>query len=222
MYIKTLISLLILILMINTDMVSQVNVRIGYVAGFPQLPVNDNILANFSPVSGEVSKSFGSAGFMQGLQLGLRYRISNYGIELGWESMSRDRSALIFNPSNDSFTERTYDYSLSSYRAGIDNYFGKFGLGTALMYQRLKIDRVIGNNDLTLTNDRQLGLRIEFIWQVQKSPFISLEIRPYYQFSLEEYNLSALAEDLDVDTSVGVLESPKMWGISLVFYNGRQ
>ena len=90
------------------------------------------------------------------------------------------------------------------------------------MYQSLKIERVIGNNELPITKERKLGLRLEFIWQVQESPFISFEIRPFYQFSLSDYNLSGLAEDLGLAAGVDVMESPKMWGLSLVFYNGRQ
>ncbi len=222
MKLKTLIGWITCMLLISLDMSAQVNVKVGYIASFPQLTVNDNLLSSFNPSNAEVSERFGSTGFMQGLQLGLRYRISNFAAEVGWESVSRDRSALIFNPTNDNFTNRQYNYSLSSYRAGVDNYFGKYGIGTALMYQRLKIDRVIGSNDLALTKERQLGLRLEFIWQVQESSAISFEIRPFYQFSLKDYNLSGLAEDLDLSTGVDTMESPKMWGVSLVFYNGRQ
>lgn len=222
MKLKTLIGYMICMTLLSVELTAQVNVRVGYIASFPQLSVNDNLLASFDPVNGEVSDGFGSTGFMQGLQLGLRYRVGNFAIEAGWESVSRDRSALIFNTTSDSFTNREYNYSLSSYRTGIDNYFGKYGLGTTLMYQSLKIERIIGNNELPITKERKLGLRLEFIWQVQESPFISFEIRPFYQFSLGDYNLSGLAEDLGLAASVDVMESPKMWGLSLVFYNGRQ
>ncbi len=222
MKLRVLIGYILCMMLSASELLSQVNVRVGYVAAFPQLSVNDNLLSSFDPVNGEVSDGFGSTGFMQGLQLGLRYRIGNFAIETGWESVSRDRSALIFNSLTESFTNRAYNYSLSSFRTGIDNYFGKYGIGTTLMYQRLKIDRIIGGNDLTLTKERQLGLRLEFIWQVQESSAISFEIRPFYQFSLKDYNLSGLAEDLDLSTGVDIMESPKIWGVSLVFYNGRQ
>ena len=201
---------------------SQVNIKIGYNIGFPQLPVNDDILAQFSPADSEVIDPFSPISFMHGIQLGLRYRVGNIAAEVGWESISRDRTALTYRAANDSFTDRQYNYSLSGLSVGVDNYFGRFGLGSVLLYNKLSIDRTIGNNNLGIVSDRQLALRLQFIWQVQESEMVAVQIKPYYQFNLKGYSLSNLATDLDVSGSIDADESPKVFGISLIFYNGRQ
>ena len=216
------IALVLMIILVSTSIYSQVNVKIGYNIGFPQLPVNDDILAQYSPADSEVIDPFSATSFMHGIQLGLRYRVGNIAAEVGWESISRDRTALTYRAANDSFTDRQYNYSLSGLSVGVDNYFGRFGLGSVLLYNKLSIDRTIGNNNLGIVNDRKLALRLQFIWQVQESEMVALQIKPYYQFNLKGYNLSNLANDLDVSGSIDANESPKIFGISLIFYNGKQ
>ena len=200
----------------------QANIKIGYNLGLPELPINDEILSSYNPPDSEVIESFGSIGFMHGIQLGVRYRWGNLAAEFGWESISRDRTALSYRSSTDSFSDRQYNYALSGLSIGLDNYIGKFGIGSTLLYQKLKIDRSIGNNNLGIINERQLGLRMQFIWQIQEGEFVSLMIKPYYQFSIGKYNLDPLARDVDVNSGSEFMENPKIFGISLIFYNGRQ
>lgn len=200
----------------------QVNIKIGYNLTFPNLSVNDELLQAFQPMDSEVVESFGSIGFMHGIQLGIRYRWSNVAAELGWENLSRDRTALSYRASSDSFTDRQYNYSFTGFSFGLDNYFNKFGLGSTLLSQKLGVSRAIGNNDLTLVDERNWALRLQFIIRVQESSMVSLLLKPYYQFSLNSYDLTPLADDLNVGGLPDLSESPTFFGITLVFYNGRQ
>ena len=201
---------------------SQVNIKIGYHVAIPSFTENDRILSMFEPSGSRVEQPFGSLKFMHGIQLGLRYKWENVGVELGWENASRDRTALIYNPSTDTFTDRQYNYGFGGYYFGMDSYFNQFGLGSMILLQNLNVDRVVGNNELNLISDTELALRLQFIWQVQESSLVSLMIKPYYQFSLGSYSLAPLANDLGVGGANSFQESPNIFGVSLVFYNGRQ
>lgn len=198
----------------------QINIKVGYGLGFPNLSAIDDLLSGYQPVEGEVVESFGSLGFIHGIQLGLRYRIANTGLEVGWETMSRDLSALIFEPSNDSFTDRTYSFGLNSLHVGVEHYFDRYGLGIALHSQKLGIERPIGNNDLVLADQRKGALRLMFIWQVQESDSVALMIKPYYQFPLASHDISRFADELGTASLRD--DSLSMFGLSFVFYNGRQ
>ncbi len=211
---------MILICLLSFSSAAQVNIKVGYGLAFPQLSNVNEILAAYQPAGSTISEPFGSLSVVHGIQLGLRYRLLNTGIEIGWETMAQDKSALAFVPSSDSFIDRTYRFSLNSYHIGIEHYFDKYGIGSALHTQRLGIQRSIGNNDLPLVNERNLALRLQFIWQVQQSDLVSLLIKPYYQIPLGSFDLSPFVEDIEVE---GFREdSLSVFGISLVFYNGRQ
>jgi len=199
---------------------AQVNIKVGYGISFPQLSTVNQILADWQPAGANISEPFGSLSVVHGIQLGVRYRLANTGIELGWETMAQDKSALAFVPSSDAFIDRTYRFALNSYHVGIEHYFDKYGIGTALHSQRLGIERPIGNNDLSLVSERQLAIRLQLIWQVQKSDLVSVLIKPYYQIPLGSYDLSAFADDIGVSDFRE--DSLSMFGVSLVFYNGRQ
>jgi len=134
--------------------------------------------------------------------------------------MSQEKSALAFLPNSDSFIDRNYSFAFSSYNIGLEHYFDRYGLGAALHNQNLGIDRVIGNNDLPLVNERELSIRFQFIWQVQQSDLVSLMIKPYYQLPLGTFDVSGFADDIGVADFRD--DSLSMFGISLVFYNGRQ
>ena len=205
-----------------THAFSQINIKIGYNLTFPDFKVSDQLLSDFSPEDGEIRKSFGDLNFVHGIQLGLRYQISDMAVELGWENMSRTRNALIYRAPIDAFMDREYNFSLSSISFGVDNYFDRFGIGTTLLYQKMGVSRLIGSNDLNLVAQRELALRLQFILQVQESSLVSLMIKPYYQFNLKGYDLTPLANDLGLSGISRLEESPSMFGLSLVFYNGRQ
>ncbi len=214
------ISVLTLFEMAGLD--AQINVKIGYNIGFPQLSVNDEILRNYIPVDSELVQPFGSIGFMHGIQLGLRQRWGSFALEVGWENMSRDKMSLSYNAVEDSFKDRQYNYAFNGFNFGLDNYIGRFGIGSTFLAQKMSINRVVGNNDLKLISEQQIALRLQFIWQVQQSDFVSLVVKPYYQFALKGYDMTALATDLNVSGLANLSETPKVFGIALVFYNGRQ
>ena len=201
---------------------AQVNIKVGYNSAFPQFNVHSDIIKAYQPEGQDLVEPFGSIDFLHGIQLGVRYRTGNTAFELGWENMSRKSNSLSFREENEEFIERSYSNSLSGLSAGIDNYFGSFGIGSAIYLQSFGIDRIVGNNDLKIVDETKYALRISFLWKIQQSDFVSFYVKPYYQFWLGEYDLTPLATDLKVFDVAKTVEQPTMFGISFVFYNGRQ
>lgn len=200
---------------------SQLNVKIGYNASFPSFAQTNQLLEAYSVPDQEITDPFKTLSFMHGIQLGARYRMGNVGILAGWERVARNRSALSFKSQGEVFTTRTYDFSLSGFHFGFENYFGRFGYSTSLHAMNYNISRQVSSNNLQLVSDTNWNLRMSLIWILQESDLVSVSIQPYYQFNLSDYNIAPFASDIgSSSTSSG--ESIKTFGISFVFYNGRQ
>jgi len=206
---------------IASELTGQINLKIGYNTAMPNFEESDAILSSYMPENTELVQGFGRLKFIHGIQLGLRYQIGTTAFELGWENMNRSRTSLFYNSSTDSFTERSYKYGLAAYSFGMDNYFGDFGIGSVLKSQAIGIEREIGNNSLQVVNERNWNLRLHLIWVLQKSKSVSLVLQPFYQFSLGAYDLEPLAIELDV-SDLETSMKPSVFGISLIFYNGKQ
>ncbi len=202
-------------------LLSQINLKIGYNPAIGSFGGINEVLSSFNPNGMSVEKAFGDLRFVHGIQLGVRYKISKSALELSWENISRDRTALIYSSSSDSFSERKYNFGISSWALSFDNYFKPIGFGTSITSTQLKITRDIGNNSLVIDNDRNWGVRVHLNWTIQESELVSLVIKPYYQFYLNQYSINVLPTDLN-NSPNSQLEGLNFFGVSFVFYNGRQ
>ena len=214
--------LFILMSIFYVNLVGQANLKIGYNPAIGNFSTINSILNQYQPANSELQKSFGSLHFVHGIQLGVRYRLGASALELGWDNLSRDRNALTYNPNSESFSERSYGFSINSFSLGFDSYFGNIGFGSALLQSKLNINRQINSNDLNLVSESQWALRLQLNWIIQKSSHVSVAIKPYYQFTLAPYDLELFAADLDVSSPLGFSENTGFFGLSFVFYNGKQ
>lgn len=204
----------------NSD--AQLNLKIGYNPAYGTFSTVNKLLSEYDLGNQDIKDNFGSLHFIHGIQLGVRYSFGPAAFEFGWDHLSRDRSSLAFNSVNESFLERTYSYSLNSLLLGVDSYWGTFGFGTFITSSTLNINRKIGNNKLSISNESQMGLRLHLNIILQKGDYVTFVVKPFYQFPLNNYNLSQLAADLNVTNSTDISESAQLFGLSFVFYNGWQ
>jgi len=200
---------------------AQINVKVGYNVVSPSFSEVNDLLASYSPTVGEVSKSFGDLAFMHGIGLGLRYRLGETAIEVDWSSVKSEKTALSYVASADRFDELSYDYGLKGFSLGLDRYFGVFGIGSAISSTNFNIKRSVGNNQLAISSESKYQLQLRLIWQIQQSDQVSLELRPYYQFALGDYSLRDFAAEIGNPNDINVISRPSLFGLSLVFYNGR-
>lgn len=213
---------LILCLTICPFALAQINFKIGYNPAFGSFRGINQILDQYDPEGTDLMKGFKDLRFMHGIQLGVRYSIGATAFELGWDHLNRDRNALSFNSNSEVFTSRVYNFSMNSILFGVDRYFSMIGLGTFLTSTTLKINREIGDNKLDLISDRQWGLRIHLNWILQQSDYVSVVLKPFMQLPLNPYHLDTFAEDINSLNTSGNNEKSALFGLSFVFYNGRQ
>ncbi len=199
---------------------AQFNVKIAYNPIFGSFNGINAVQNAYLPDIGEIQNGFGDVTFMHGIQIGVRYRVGTFGAELGWESLSADREALALNLNTEVFTVREYDYDLRTWSLALDQYFNPVGFGAAITRTNFSASRVRGNNNIPLVDESKWGLRFQLNLIVQESSRISLILRPYYQYYFSDYNIEPLAADLN--NAAASTESLSFFGLSLVFYNGRQ
>jgi len=210
-------------------LMTQVNVKIGYNTGFVNGKVNNEILTEFNELKkGELSDSlsipFKGLSFVHGLNLGLRLKFSeNSAFEVNWQNLSRSREAV--GEINDvSLFKQELFYSFNQLYMAYQSDFNGYGMGVGLGYNKVKIkDRIAGSDfKETVINDSQLFARINLALYFESSSSVSFSIQPYYQFSLADINLNPLKTELGLPSNESVSDPFNMFGVSLVFYNGRQ
>lgn len=221
---------LILLIFLSIQSVnSQINVKIGYTTAFVNAEVNNSILSDFNNVkrnelSDSLSIPFKGLKFMHGLELGLRFRVSeSSAFELSWQNLSRSREAV--GEINDvSLFKKELFYSFNQLYVAYQSDFNGYGMGVGLGYNKVKTkDRIAGSDfKETVINESQLFAKINLSLYFKSSTFVSFSIQPYYQFSLADINLNPLRTELGLSESSNADESFNMFGISFVFYNGRQ
>jgi hypothetical protein len=208
---------------------SQINVKIGYGTAFVNAKVNNSILSEFNDVkrnelSDSLSIPFKGLNFMHGLDLGLRFKVSeSSAFELSWQNLSRSREAV--GEINDvSLFKQELFYSFNQLYVSYQSDFNGYGMGVGLGYNKVKAkDRIAGSDfKETVINESQLFAKINLSIYFKSSSSVSFAIQPYYQFSLADINLNPLRTELGLSESGTADEPFNMFGISFVFYNGRQ
>ena len=200
---------------------AQLNVKIGYIPALGNFNSINSILDEYNANNTDIIETpFASLNFMHGIDVGFRYKIGSLAFDVDWSILNRDRDALLYFSQSDSFSSRLYKLSLSSFSFGADSYFGRFGLGAAIHSQKLNIRREIGSNDLNLVSDRNWAMDFHLNFVLQSSNKVSVVAKPYYRYSLEDYDLNSFSNDLNnSNVSKGDLF---FYGLSLFFYNGRK
>ena len=125
-----------------------------------------------------------------------------------------------FNESNESFITRSYNHDIKTWSFSLDQYLNPVGFGSSITRTNYSIAREVGQNEISIVSESQYGVRVHLNWLIQKSSLVSLVVRPYYQFYLNDVDLSNFATDLNADVSTA--ESLSFFGLSFIFYNGRQ
>ncbi len=181
--------------------VSQLNIKVGYGAGFMESKEINDIIDRFNSDKPFLEQRLSEVKFLNGLELGLRYRFGFSAFEI---SMSNGRSYLL----------------------GVDNFIGDFGFGASISSRRLKLETDITgfDEDRAVLNDRAFASRFHVFYQL-KSNNISLTFKPFIEIPWQSYNVAGLNKeyfpnsttpDSEFDTDITI------FGISILFYNGPQ
>lgn len=201
----------------------QVNIKIGYNLGILNPQINNQILADFDDLNNDLLEiPLGDLHVMHGIGFGFRYKIDSYALELSWDNYSQSKNG-IGETSNGGFFQQELFYSMNQFSFGFENYFGVFGLGSAVVWNKVKIKDRIANSDSkkTLVSENQLNLKINASYNFRNKRMVGLSLKPFVQIPLSNISLDNLADELNVNAP-DQEESFLIWGISFIFYNGKQ
>lgn len=212
---------------------AQFNVKIGYAMARVSPEINNQILTKFNDQQ--------AAGFDQytplpllkyvnGVNLGLRYKVGGSSLEINWENLSRARSSVgITRPELPALPvsfRQEFEYSFNMFLLTFESQYESFGIGTSLGKNFVAMtQKTTGGDKFSFFNNEvdanQLFARFHLSLTFKGRGTVAFALKPYVQIPLGNINLTPIAEKLDV-TNTDYQESYSMFGLSFNFYNGRQ
>ncbi len=224
---NTRIYIIAVILLIGLSLSAQLNIKVGYEYNRSNDAVLANLISKYNAERKSISEleaPLNQAKNKSGVALGLRYRFYTAAIEMFAHRYTGDSEA-IGNENGVNFTDKISTSNLY-YGLALENQFGIFGFGASLGYETLKFKSKISGSNRTreFLDQKELASRLYLNFEFA-SDKIALSIKPYYHFSLGEYDLvpfkGELIPNVDVNTADLVVK-PTSWGITLILYNGAQ
>ena len=213
-----------LILLIGLSLSAQFNIKVGYEYNRSNDATLGKLIDLYNDERSFLEEPLNQVKNKSGIALGLRYRFYTAAVELFAHRYTGEVEAL-GNENGVEFNERL-THSNVYYGLALENQFGYYGFGASIGYETLKFkSRITGSDrDREFLNQRELASRLYLNFEFPANK-ISMSIKPYYHFSLGEYDLipfkNELLPNVDVNTSDLVIK-PSSWGVTVIFYNGPQ
>jgi len=213
-----------LILLIGLSLSAQFNVKVGYEYNRSNETSLENLINRYNSLRPFLEEPLGQIKNKSGLALGVRYRLHYTALEAFVHRTSGDSEAL-GDANGTNFVEKISS-SNTYYGVALENQFGHFGFGASIGYETLRFKTRITSSDKNreFLNQRELASRIYLNFEFPSNR-VSFSIKPYYHFSLGEYNLVPFKDELlpNIDVnSADLVMKPTSWGVTFVFYNGPQ
>ena len=213
----------------------QLNLKIGYTLGFYSPEVHNNIIAIHDMQRSLAFDQYNEARPLSlafGINLGLRYKTDVGNFEFSWESLARSTSSVgILRPPDPaplSSSSNEFQYRFNMLMVTYETIFGLIGVGSTLGVNLASLDQSVqgANDSFDLLRDSASGndqyfARIHLSFNFSGNSSVAFAIKPYLQIPLTDIDLSAMASILGVQNTE-TNESYPAWGLSFVFYNGRQ
>ncbi len=205
---------------------SQINIKVGYSIGYADLGTAESVFDRFNAINPQAEQVLSPARFYHGVDLGLRYKFSNWALDLGLSSASGNSEAINVFQENGSLGNDEWRISLVNYYIGLENRFGPFGIGANIGNQTMKFGTNFSNTSgkRTVYEETALNSKFYFIIEVP-SKSVAFSLRPYVSTTWAPYNLSEVEQLFDPQSTIPESELDQdlvMFGISFLFYNGPQ
>lgn len=209
--------LLVICTVFATSVTAQFNSKVGYSAMYLNMDKVSSIFESYSVENEDLLASdLSPVSFAHGLELGVRYRISNLTFELGIISGQGETTAVLQTGAEEKWKVSNFDYHFNVVQH-INNW--SFGAGVARQQLRLRQFNSTTSQFVDMTHEQNWNGRVFFQVEVP-SRLVSFAFRPYYQFSFDSYDTTAVSDALGVDAAGD--QSLKIFGLSILFFNGPQ
>lgn len=199
---------------------AQFNIKVGYNIGYAQTPNIDAMFKAFdtkTPLDNTLSR----VGLLHGFDLGVRYRWYDISFELGTTRLSSKSKAL--GTLDGEKIENKWTTSVNNYHLGVSQHIKNFSFGGEISRQNFKMKNfnTVSETDTEITSQKDWALKV-FLQFETSSEMNSIAIRPFYQFSLGDYDISDIPNQLDVNYTGATNEKIGIFGLSIIIFNGPQ
>ena len=216
----------IMALLLADDLTAQLNLKVGYAVGYTDLDQTQTIFDRFNANNPQAEQELSAVDFYHGIDLGLRYKIGDFGIEVGLNSNSGSSEAINVFQSDGSLGNDDWKISIANYYVALENYLGVFGYGASFGTQRLtyRTNFESTQGKKKIYEESVLSSKFYLILEVP-SKLVSFSIRPYVSTTWKPYNIQDIELLFDPQSTRPASEFDQdviMFGLSFVFYNGPQ
>jgi len=203
---------------------SQFNIKVGYTTMYSSLEATNNLFKIYNDRNEFLEDRLEDIHFFHGVDLGLRYRAGNFGIESGVMYYTRSSKASGIDPDNGNSVQNEWTLPVLEYSLGVENFYGPFSLGASIGYKKLRYkNSIAGSNEKQqIFGDSQMATRIHVQWEFEGDN-VSFAIRPWYSTLLDDYMISEVGERLNPGLNLpddSYFENFSAFGISILFFNG--
>ena len=196
---------------------SQLNIKAGYIGMDGQFEATNALFQDYN-TNNSLDKTFKNLGYLQGIDIGLRYRINNLGLEAGWYNMQSSKIEALGDGVNENWR-----ISNSQFYLGLENYFGHLGFGASIGYNNIKYRRKIESSRDRSTKQSDNFLSTKFCLIITASSGkTGISIKPFYQPQWNSHNITDFNHTLNGTKPEGLSDYLKGFGISIALYNGPQ
>ncbi len=205
-----------LVMTLITLVTAQFNLKVAY-TGLRADFENTNTSFNLFDTNNALDKPYGTMHYLQGLDIGIRYKWNRIGLEAGWTNMQSYKiDALGTN------IDQNWRISSSEFYTGIENYFGNFGFGASVGFNKMRYKvNIPGSRDRkSIVSESILSSKI-YIFTTVSSGSTAISIKPYYVPKWGQFDITSFNESLGVSQSKSN-EYLTGFGFSIVLYNGPQ
>jgi len=222
------ITLFILAFSVVSPLSAQFNIKIGYSFGYTTNKIDNQIIDRFNTSNTNIDNPMQSLRFLNGVMLGGRQRIADFGICLAYENRFAKLESTSLDPLTSTSEFRNLYFRYLTYSIGLEGYASEeFTLGASLDIGTIR-HRAQGNNDsqrFTLLKDNNLATTIYFGVNLEGTETLTLSLQPYVQIPLRGVNTFQLEQYLNPADSTTANPDDYTsrylnFGIKVVFYNG--
>lgn len=209
---------------------SQFNIKVGYRGGFSKMDGINQVINRFNEKYFTLEDKLDEFKSLHGLELGLRYKMGPAAAEISWCNQTNRSDAVGRLPDNRSFQDKWF-LSFTEWSFGLESYIGDyFGYGATIGYTSLNFRTDIEGTRRKrrlAASDSAYNTRFYLLFQYPGEK-VSIAFKPYIQFPLSKYDVSGFDQDLnmalepDYVAPSGQSEQLRVFGISILLYNGRQ
>ena len=198
---------------------AQINLKTGYNLSIPSPDALNQLISTYNDSRGYAT-GFKNVRWLHGFEAGLRLKADLHAFELTYQAAYQG-SRAITSILGQEITDRL-QFAIHSAAIGYQVSDRIFGAGTDLQYQFYKTKFTAGENGNNFKNiQNMLGLRFYLMFTLKGRQGVDMALKPYYVLPFKEYDISPLAQYLQLEPS-DTKERWNRFGLTVLFYNGRK